>query len=97
MKFLADENIEREFIDALREANFDVISVFESYIGITDDEILQIAVNEKAVILTYDTDFGEVGFSLQFRISGCDSFARSRFKFDGENRQNNSRYPQTRS
>lgn len=30
MKFLADENIEREFVEALREADFDVLSVRES-------------------------------------------------------------------
>ena len=47
MKFLADENIEREFIEALRSANFDVISIRESFIGSADDEILQIAVDEK--------------------------------------------------
>lgn len=41
MKFLADENIEREFIEALREADFNVVSVWESYIGIADDEILK--------------------------------------------------------
>ena len=66
MKLLADENIEREFIETLRKAKFDVISVFEDYIGSTDDEILQIAVNEQAVILTYDTDFGELVF--RFRL-----------------------------
>lgn len=70
MKFLADENIEREFIEALREADFDVISVFENHIGITDDEILQIAVNEKAVILTYDTDFGELVFRFNLKFYG---------------------------
>lgn len=38
MRILADENIEREFIEALREADFDVISVIESYIGAADDK-----------------------------------------------------------
>jgi Domain of unknown function (DUF5615) len=45
MKILANENIEREFIVALRAANIDVISVWESYIGFADDEILQISVD----------------------------------------------------
>jgi len=70
MKILADENIEREFIEALREADFDVISVRESYIGIADDEILQIAAEEKAVILTYDTDFGELIFRFNLQSHG---------------------------
>jgi hypothetical protein len=42
MKLLADENIEREFIEALREADFDIISVRESYIGIADDKICKL-------------------------------------------------------
>ena len=70
MKFLADENIEREFIEALRESGFDVLSVRESYIGIEDDEILQIAENENAVILTYDTDFGALIFRYSLKSRG---------------------------
>lgn len=70
MKILADENIEREFVEALRNANFDVLSVWESYIGFSDDEILEIAVNEKAVILTYDTDFGELVFRFSLKSHG---------------------------
>jgi predicted nuclease of predicted toxin-antitoxin system len=70
MKILADENIESEFIDALREADFDVLSVRESYIGSADDEILQIAVEQKAVILTYDTDFGELVFRFSLKSYG---------------------------
>ena len=70
MKTLADENIEREFVEALRKANFDVLSVRESYIGSADDEILQIAVDEKAVILTYDIDFGELVFRFNLKSHG---------------------------
>lgn len=70
MKLLADENIEREFIEALRTADFDVLSIGEIYIGIADDEILEIAVNEKAVILTYDTDFGELIFRFSLKSHG---------------------------
>ena len=70
MKFLADENIEREFIEALREANFDVLSVRENFTGSADDEILAIAVNEKAVILTYDTDFGELVYRFSLKSYG---------------------------
>ena len=70
MKILADENVEREFIEALRAADFNIISVFESYIGATDERILQIAVNEKAVIMTYDTDFGELVFRFGLQSRG---------------------------
>jgi predicted nuclease of predicted toxin-antitoxin system len=70
MKLLADENIEREFVLALRAANIHVISAWESYIGFADDEILQISVDEKAVILTYDTDFGELVFRFSLKSHG---------------------------
>lgn len=70
MKILADENIEREFIEALREADFDVLSVRESYGGSADNEILQIAVEKQAVIITYDTDFGELVFRFGLQSHG---------------------------
>lgn len=70
MKILADENVEREFIEALRKADFDVLSVRESYTGAADDEILQIAVDEQAVIMTYDTDFGELVFRFDLPSHG---------------------------
>lgn len=70
MKLLADENIEREFIEALREADFDVLSVRESYTGFADDEILQIAVKNQAVILNSDTDFGELVSRLNLSCYG---------------------------
>ena len=70
MKLLADENIERDFIEALLKANFEVLSIRENYVGITDDEILQIAIAEKAVILTYDTDFGELVFRFSLQSHG---------------------------
>jgi predicted nuclease of predicted toxin-antitoxin system len=70
MRILADENIEYELIEALREADFDVLSARESYVGFADNEILQIAVAEKAVILTYDTDFGELVFRFGLQSHG---------------------------
>lgn len=70
MRILADENVEREFVEALREADFDVLSVRENYTGIADDEILRIAGDEKAVILTYDTDFGELVFRFSLMSHG---------------------------
>ncbi|MGI8670968.1 MAG: DUF5615 family PIN-like protein [Aridibacter sp.] len=67
MKFLTDENIESEFIEALREADFDILSVWENHIGITDEEVLQVAEDKNALILTYDKDFGELMFRYSFK------------------------------
>ena len=62
MKLLADENIEREFIDALRRENFEVLSIREINAGIDDEKVLQTAEEENAVLLTNDKDFGELVF-----------------------------------
>ena len=70
MKFLADENIEREFIEALRSADVEILSIREDHIGITDEEVLQLAADENAVILTYDKDFGELIFRYSLKSNG---------------------------
>jgi hypothetical protein len=95
MKILADENIEREFIEALREADFDVLSIRESHIGSADDEILQIAVEQNS---DYDLRYGfwRIGLSPRFKLVRHNPFASSRSGFDGENRQNDFRFPRTR-
>ncbi len=70
MKILADENIEREIIEVLRETAYDVLSVKESYIGSSDEEVLQIAEKENAIILTNDKDFGELVFRYSLKSRG---------------------------
>jgi predicted nuclease of predicted toxin-antitoxin system len=62
VKLIADENIEREFIEALRQENFEVLSIWEIKAGIGDDEVLRIAEEENAILLTNDKDFGELVF-----------------------------------
>lgn len=81
---MADENIEREFVKALRDADLDILSVWERYVGIGDDEILQIAESLKAVILTYDTDFGELVFRYGLKSYGVITFKIERFEFGRE-------------
>lgn len=62
MKLLADENIERELVAALREAGFDVADVKEQFPGVDDDEVLLLAKKTDTVVLTNDKDFGELVF-----------------------------------
>lgn len=47
-----------------------MLSVREDHIGIADDEILRLAEAENAVILTYDTDFGELVFRYSLKSRG---------------------------
>ncbi|HEX8340405.1 MAG TPA: DUF5615 family PIN-like protein [Tepidisphaeraceae bacterium] len=62
MKFLADENLEREFIRWLRDAGHDVLSAAESSSGAEDAELLPLALDQARVVITGDLDFGELVF-----------------------------------
>jgi len=65
MKFLANENYPFPSIKLLREHGCDVKSIGEEMHGITDSEVLRIAMEEKRIILTFDSDYGELIFRLQ--------------------------------
>ena len=62
MKFLADECIERQIVDQLRHDGHIVLYVAELEPGISDQEVLDRANQEDAILLTADTDFGELVF-----------------------------------
>ena len=70
MKFLADENIERPIVDALRAAGHDVLSVSEGPRGLPDEEVLYLAQAERRILLTNDKDFGELVFRLRQSANG---------------------------
>ena len=65
MRFLADENIDRIIVERLREAHHEVFYVIEMKPGISDDEVLQKANQESALLITADKDFGELIFRLK--------------------------------
>lgn len=56
---LADENIDHRVIVALRKGGIQVLSVRESYQGISDAEVIELSKNPYRLILTEDKDFGE--------------------------------------
>ncbi len=62
MKFLADENVESAVVMTLRELGCDVLYVSEKHSGISDDEIFELAATENRILITNDTDFGEMVF-----------------------------------
>jgi predicted nuclease of predicted toxin-antitoxin system len=62
LTFLADENFPYDSVKLLRKKGFKVISVLEESSSEKDINILNRAVKEDLVILTFDKDFGELIF-----------------------------------
>lgn len=61
MRLLLDQNIDRRFVAHLRAQGHDVTRVARDYpAGILDPDILAIALREERVLITNDTDFGEL-------------------------------------
>jgi len=60
VNLLADESIDRQIVDRLREDGHLVRYVAEMDPAISDDAVLDLANREEAVLFTADKDFGEL-------------------------------------
>ena len=58
MRILADANIGRFIVTALRDAGHDVVWMYEDDRRMADPNILARAVREDRLLVTYDSDFG---------------------------------------
>ncbi|QJD77841.1 DUF5615 family PIN-like protein [Spirosoma rhododendri] len=68
--FVADENFDYSIVKALREAGYFVLAIAESFPSIPDPQVLQIATDRKAILLTEDKDFGELVHRLRMPHCG---------------------------
>jgi predicted nuclease of predicted toxin-antitoxin system len=71
MRFLADENVDREIVVELRSRGHEVAYVAEMEPGISDDELLSLANGKKAILITADKDFGEIVFRQRRATAGA--------------------------
>jgi predicted nuclease of predicted toxin-antitoxin system len=62
MRFLADENMPGPAVAALRASGHDVLWIRESTPGASDAVVLELAQRDRRVLVTADTDFGELAF-----------------------------------
>ena len=60
MQFVADESCAGPVIRALRLAGHDIIAIAEISKGISDERVMERAFEEKRVLITEDSDFGEL-------------------------------------
>ena len=64
MNFVADENVEKQIVDRLRQDGHIVLYIAEMQQGISDEEVLKQANSNQAVLITTDKDFGELVFRM---------------------------------
>ena len=60
--FLANENFPRPSTIILRDNGFNIKSIQEDNRGISDEEVIKIALELNLIILTFDRDYGELIF-----------------------------------
>ena len=65
MNFHGDESLDRQVVERLRADGHTVDYVAEDEPGISDDEVLERANQQGAILLTADKDFGEREFRLR--------------------------------
>lgn len=70
MKFMVDECVGPTVAKWLRQRGYDVVSIYDDFAGITDDEVLQKALLEDRILITSDKDFGEMVFKKQQQHCG---------------------------
>lgn len=70
MKFIANENIPKYVCDNLVKQGIDVVNVVKLFPGAKDKTIIEYAIKENRIILTFDRDFGEFIFKEKFPVRG---------------------------
>ena len=82
MKFVVDESVERQIVDGLRNNGHLVWYIAEETPSVSDDYVLSVAREQKALLITADTDFGELVYRMGrtevgiilLRLAGLSSF-----------------------
>lgn len=67
MRFLADENFPLLSVRLLAEADHDISAVALNSPGIPDEAVLQQAVRESRILLTFDSDYGDLLYKRVLR------------------------------
>jgi predicted nuclease of predicted toxin-antitoxin system len=67
MKLLTNENFPLKSVLFLREKGFDVKHIGTDFPGIKDSEVVNLAVKESRIIITFDKDYGTLIFKKGYR------------------------------
>lgn len=67
MKLLANENFPLASVKYLAVRNYDIKGIGIDNPSISDNDVMDIAINENRIILTFDRDYGELIFKRNYR------------------------------
>jgi predicted nuclease of predicted toxin-antitoxin system len=70
MRFLADENFPAAAVAALRLAGNDVVWIRNAAPGCSDHQVLEWAMRDDRILLTFDKDFGELARATALPATG---------------------------
>jgi predicted nuclease of predicted toxin-antitoxin system len=83
MRFLADENINFEIINYLEASGHYVFNVkAENLIGATDRFLLELSHEQKLIILTQDSDFGNLIYNSNMKFYGLIFLRQGHLQFN---------------
>jgi predicted nuclease of predicted toxin-antitoxin system len=70
MRWLADECVAAPLVAFLRLSSHDVLYIAEAAVGISDPDVIDLALREKRLLLTEDKDFGDLVFRRERTVPG---------------------------
>jgi predicted nuclease of predicted toxin-antitoxin system len=70
VNLLADESVDRQIVERLRQDGYRVMYVAETGPGMPDGDVLALASREEALLLTADKDFGEIVYRQRLHTHG---------------------------
>ncbi len=69
IKFLANESFPLTSVKIIKDKGFDILRIGDDFFGITDEEVIDFANSDDRIILTFDSDYGELIFKNGYNIS----------------------------
>ena len=70
MNFVADEGVDAPIVQRLRADGHSILYIAEIWPGVADEQVLALAVDNQAVLITADKDFGALVFQQRRASSG---------------------------
>jgi predicted nuclease of predicted toxin-antitoxin system len=70
VRWLADECVAAPLVAFLRAGGHDVLYIAEAAAGLSDADVIALALQQKRLLLTEDKDFGDLVFRREHRVPG---------------------------